>query len=116
MSNETRELISWALGTLIAVCFLVGLGVRFVLVPYLREHLIQPMKQVQKQVTENHHHNTEPTVLDRIDDVQKAMDETRVDIKIIKDSFKGHTDWSQGWVAQIEADIEQLRRRRRWLW
>lgn len=112
--NDTLQLISGILGAVVLMCTLLGLAVKFILLPYLREHLVKPMKQVEKQVTENHHSNKVPTVLDRIDDVQKSVDDFRVDLKLAREAFKGHTDWSQEWVAKIEADIAQIKKRRRW--
>jgi hypothetical protein len=73
MSENARDLITWLLTTLLATAALVSLGVRLILLPYLREHLVNPMREVQKQVTENHHSSQPPTVLDRIDDVQTEV-------------------------------------------
>ncbi len=53
----------------LGVLALVGLAVRFVLVPYLREHLVRPVQETHRQVTQNRHESREPTVVDRIDDV-----------------------------------------------
>lgn len=103
MNASTRDTITWILGTGLSLAAVLGISVRFILLPYMREHLVQPMKQVQKQVTENHHHNAEPTVLDRIDDVQQSVGAlTRV--------IDGHLDWSEKWVDLIEREIALLRR------
>lgn len=122
MSHEAREIITWIIATAIGLSTLIGIAVRFALLPYLRDHLVQPLRQVEKQVSENAHANDAPTVLDRIDDVQqavdetqRAVDETRIDVKIMRDAFKGHTDWSQEWVSTIEGEISSLKKdRRRW--
>jgi len=105
MDASTRDAITWTLCTIIAVFAILGVIVRLVLVPYLREHLITPVKQVEKQVTENHHSNETPTVLDRIDDVQTA-------IKALAHAFDGHLDWSESWTKLIEREIDLVRRER----
>lgn len=60
-------------GALVSMCVLLGLLVRFVLVPYLRDSLVTPVQETHRQVTQNRHANVEPTVLDRIDDVHDAV-------------------------------------------
>lgn len=120
MSENTRELITWTLGTITTLCVLLGLAVRFILVPYLREHVIKPVKQVEKQVSENAHANKTPTVLDKIDDVQsgvddvtKRQDEMAIDMKLLREMFKGHIEWSEEWVERIEKDVHRLGKRKR---
>lgn len=103
MDASTRESITWTLGTIIAVFVILGVVVRLVLVPYLREHLITPVKQVEKQVTENHHSNAQPTVLDRIDDVQQS-------VKALAGVLEGHMTWSERWTDLIEREIDLVRR------
>lgn len=106
MSAETRETISWVLGTSISVSILIGLLIKFVLMPYLREHLVKPMKQVEKQVTENHHSNAKPTMLDRFDDIEKAIAEVRRDMHTMAGMYEGHVSWSERWTALIERELD----------
>jgi hypothetical protein len=58
---------------LVSLSVLAGLATRYVLVPYLRDHLVRPVQETHRQVTQNRHANVEPTVLDRIDDVHDAV-------------------------------------------
>lgn len=109
MSAETRELISWVLGTTISLSIVIGLITKFVMMPYLREHLVKPMKQVEKQVSENHHSNKVPTVLDRIDDVQSAVDEMREEMKGMATMYEGHLSWSERWVNLVEREIDFIK-------
>lgn len=115
MDQSTRELISWTLGTLATGFTIMGVLVNFVLMPYLREHLVNPMKTVEKQVTENHHSNRLPTVLDRLDDVQnevkslaQQMKTAGDEIRVMSTMFEGHISWSDRWVDLIERELEQL--------
>lgn len=116
MDQSTRELISWTLGTLATGFTIMGVLVNFVLMPYLREHLVKPMKTVEKQVTENHHSNRLPTVLDRLDDVQNEVKSLAQQMKIAGDEirdmstmYEGHISWSDRWVDLIERELDQLK-------
>ncbi len=109
MNSDTRELITWILGTTISLSIVIGLAVKFVLMPYLRDHLVTPMKQVEKQVSENHHSNKVPTVLDRIDDVQQAVDDMRSEIKTMATMYEGHIQWSERWVSLVEREVDHLK-------
>jgi hypothetical protein len=112
MSPDSRDTITWVLATIISCSVVVGLAVRFILMPYLREHLIDPMKQVKKQVTENHHSNQNPTVLDRIDDVQSLVEEIR-DMQngymALTAEFAKHLNWSEAEVSRLWRAIGQGR-------
>jgi hypothetical protein len=58
----------------LAVCAVVGLIVRFVLLPYLRAEVVEPVKETHRQVTPHHRPaNAEPTIVDRLDDVQSEL-------------------------------------------
>jgi len=105
MSEEARGLITWLLATTITAATLVGLSVKFILLPYLRDHLVDPMKQVKKQVTENHHSNTVPTVLDRIDDVSKQVGS-------LGEVVAEHMRWSEEWVRRIESDVAEAKNKK----
>lgn len=83
---------------------LVGLAVRYVLLPYLKEHLIEPVKETNKQVTVNTHASDSPTVLDRIDDVSQQ-------IRVLARMFDGHLSWSQAEVKRIDKKIDDNRKR-----
>lgn len=116
MSAETRDLITWTLGTMVTSIVLIGIGARYILLPWLREHLVAPMKQVEKQVTENHHSNKNPTVLDRIDDVQNEVMALARELAVaseerqeIRQAFRAHTNWSERWVSLIEREMDVLR-------
>lgn len=108
MGPETRDAITWVLATTLAVCAVVGMLVRWVLLPYLREHLVEPMKTVKKQVTENHHSNHEPTVLDHIDDVGQQIESLRGDLQEMQKDYVAlagamgkHLNWSEEEVWRL---------------
>lgn len=99
------QVVSAALGSAVSLSVLAGLAVRVALVPYLRDHLFAPVQQTNKQVTENHHSNDQPTVLDRLDDVHN-------EVKAMSRMFDGHLDWSQREVDRIWNELQRRRRDR----
>lgn len=64
--------------TAITLAFgLVGIIVRYMLVPYLRDQLVtqllNPVQETHRQVTVNQHSSEEPTILDKMDDLKKQI-------------------------------------------
>jgi hypothetical protein len=104
MSPDTRDLITWTLGTALACGALIAAAVRLVLLPYLREHLVDPVREVKKQVTENSHSNPEPTVLDKIDDV-------RLQVGALARVIDGHLDSSDRNLDLIDRSLALVERR-----
>ena len=120
MTDATRELITWSLGTMIAVLTLIGLVTKFVLLPYLKEHLIGPVQIVQRQVAENQHVNPTPTLLDLLEDIineQRSMreemsnriDELQAADKTHAAMYEGHIDYSERWTNLVEAELKFIR-------
>lgn len=80
-----REALTLVVGALTAITLLGGIVaavVRLVLLPWLREHLVEPMKEnsdqveeVHRQVTVNQHTSPEPTVLDKLDSIARLFTE-----------------------------------------
>lgn len=109
MDADTRDAITWALGTLTACLFLIGLAVRFVLLPWLRDHLTGPVDEVRRQVTENRHKHTPPTLPDRIDDVA-------TDVHALARVLEGHLESSDRWLEHTVERLTTLEARLGILW
>ena len=109
VTRDQRDTATWILTSLVTVSVLIGLAVKLVLMPYLREHLIAPMAQVKKQVTENHHENDEPTLPDRIEDVGKDVHRARDDVRALARVFDQHLNFSDRWTDLIEREIEMIK-------
>lgn len=62
------EIVGGAVGAILGICALIGLLVKFVLLPYLEKNLVKPINEVHRQTTVNGHSSADPTLLDRIDD------------------------------------------------
>lgn len=104
MDASTRDGITWVLGTLISLSVLTGLAVRFVLLPWLRDHLTDPVREVQRQVTENHHKHTPPTLPDRIDEVS-------TDVKALAQVLEGHLESGDRWLEYVVDALRNLNSR-----
>ena len=115
MTGDWRELITWIVSTTLALAALAGLIVRYVLMPYLREHLLKPMQRVEHQVSMNAHQSDEPTVLDKIDDLAGEVRElraeqrrTRSDLSDLSRSVGDHLLRSEAWSAEVESRLGGL--------
>lgn len=90
--------------TALTVLGILGLAVRFVLLPYLRDHLVGPVKEVQKQVTENHHATPEqPTLPDKLDDLATQL-------RALAHVMDVHMEWSEEQVNITNRKIKALRK------
>lgn len=85
----------------VSLCVLVGIGVKLMLLPWLREHLVTPVKETAHQVTVNGHVSRDPTLLDKVDNLQR-------DITTAARMFDGHIERSSGEWNRLWAAIKQL--------
>ena len=115
MTGDWRELITWIISTTLALAALAGLMVRWVLMPYLREHLLRPMQRVEHQVSVNNHTSDVPTMLDKIDDLHGEVRElraeqlrTRSDLSDLSRQVGDHLLRSESWSAEVESRLGGL--------
>jgi hypothetical protein len=101
VSQDTRDLITWVLGTITTLIVISATVVRFVLVPYVRDHLVQPVRDVHRQVTENHHSNVNPTLPDLIDDVSR-------EVHALAGVVEGHLNSSDRWLSAMLRRLDAL--------
>lgn len=104
--------MDWALAAsvmsgLAALLAVLGASVKWVLLPYIERELIRPVQQTHHQVTVNHHSSGEPTILDRLDDVQDEIRSVRSDLSTHllnaeQSRTEGHREAQRMWSA-IEA-------------
>ena len=105
MTEQTRDLITWTLGTVIALTVVIGIAVRLILLPYLREHLVKPMGVVKEQVKNSHGTN----LRDDLDNTRDDINALRADVRSVSEQIKGHITWSERWVKVIEREIDDIR-------
>lgn len=104
MDADTRDGITWVLGTLTTLILLGGFVVRFVLLPWLRDHLTEPVDEVRRQVTENHHKHTPPTLPDRIESLSS-------DVNALSRVLEGHLESGDRWLEHMLERIAALEQR-----
>lgn len=110
------EFLTLTVGGLTALTLIAGMiaaAVRLVLLPWLREHLVRPMKvnadlaeEVHRQVTVNSHKSPEPTLLDKIDTLQQNQ-------HAAAQMFEGHIERSAEEWGRIWDAIDHLKNRNR---
>ena len=112
MTEQTRDLLTWTLGTVIALSVIVGIVVRVILLPYLREHLVKPMGVVKEQVKNSHGTN----LRDDLDNTRDDINALRADVRSVSEQIKVqsaiyecHITWSERWVKVIEREIDDIR-------
>lgn len=104
MDAATRDGITWVLGTLTTLILLGGFTVRFVLLPWLRDHLTEPVDEVRRQVSENSHKHTPPTLPDRIESLSS-------DVSTLARVLEGHMASGDRWLESITERLEHLEQR-----
>lgn len=100
VAMSTHELVSWILGTVLSATAVVGLLVKYALMPYVRENIAKPLEETHRQVTVNGHSSDRPTVLDSMSDLRKELLNLRGEMS---DGFKRqdermdeHIQWHLG--------------------
>lgn len=68
------ELLGGILAVTLGVLGILGAIWRWIILPNLREQLVEPLRETRRQVTENKHRNKTPTILDRLDDIEQIIE------------------------------------------
>jgi hypothetical protein len=90
---------------------LLGVAAKYVLLPWLRDHLGTPLDEVHKQVAENgHQHPNGPTLPDRIDQLSTDVAQLSTDVRAVVRVVDSHLEFSDRWVRLTERELDQLRR------
>lgn len=97
----TTDLITGFVGATLGICTLIGLGVRFVLVPYLRRHIADPVEAVREQVQNSHSTNMRHD----IDDLGSGLG--TLDGKV--QTLDGKVDAQAVQLARLEALLTLMR-------
>lgn len=118
---NTVQLILTTIGAVLGIALglgtLVGILIRYMLVPFLAEKFVL-LEETHKQVSENNHRNESPTVLDRISEVKTQADRieylaqnSRHAVNTLARMFDGHLKWSQDEVDAMWKAIKETRER-----
>jgi hypothetical protein len=113
--SDALGITAAAVAILVGLCTLIGISVRFALVPYLETHLINPQRvtrelveETHKQVTVNHHSSEQPTVLDRIDDVAHQVAENTQETRALARMFDGHLEQAAASEIRVQAEVDRI--------
>lgn len=110
METSTLQIISYSLGSVVATLTIMGLVVRFVLVPYLRVTLIEPVAQINTQVSVNGNRSENPTILDMLHDVQMETRATGMEVVVMSRMFDGHLEHAESKDRQLDALERRVRK------
>lgn len=117
--------VATAVGLLLGLATLIGLAVRYALLPWLQTHIVQPVSETRRQVTVNGHVSATPTLLDRVDtsaaqlgrvrtqldDVEVKVDDAVGRVNATARMLDGHLDRSAGEWGRLWDSIDELRDR-----
>jgi hypothetical protein len=93
--------------TVIAVTAVVGLIVRFVLLPYLKEHLVRPVSEVREQVKNTH----ETNLREDLDDIGKTMDRVRDEQALVRAELQRARSEDRQWRREHLAYSDSIANR-----
>lgn len=102
------RLIGEVLALTLAVCALLGIAWRVVILPNLRTHLFEPVRDTRRQVTENKHANRIPTLVDKIDDLENHVELVALNQLAILRRLGAHIGESEQDRARLWLMIESL--------
>jgi uncharacterized membrane-anchored protein len=108
MTITTDGIVAVSSGLLVVFAVL-GLAVRLVLLPYLRDHLVTPVAEVREQVKNTHESNLREdidSVSDQITDLTESVRRARIEDR---QRWREHMSYS----ATIVERLERLERARR---
>lgn len=117
---ETAALFA---GLLVSLCILAGFAARFVLWPWIRDHIVTKLDETHSQVTVNKHVSKTPTLLDRVDTttahvaglvsqldtVESKVDDTADRVNATARMLDGHLDRSSGEWGRLWDSIYDVR-------
>lgn len=108
MDITTDGIVAACSGLLVVFAF-IGIVARFVLLPYLREHLVTPVAEVREQVKNTHESNLREdidSVSEQITDLNDSVTRARIEDR---QRWREHLAYS----ATIVDRLERLERAKR---
>lgn len=101
-SAETRDAIQWALATTLASLTLVGLVARFVVLPWIRSQLVQPLREARDYAR--------PTGNGFAEEMRTGMREIKRDIGGIREEIRQERTERREADAELRRGAERLER------
>ncbi len=127
VTDEHLETIGRILAVIIGTSTVLGIGAKYVLLPWIKSNLVDPVNEVNKQVTVNNHVSDPATLLDtvhnvedKLDNLEKTVHKIALDAAhigaatgVIKGMWDHHLEWSAEEVRRLWHAIETLQIRRK---
>lgn len=108
--SDSLGLAAGAVALAIGLCTLVGLVVRYALLPYLREQLQLNREIHQQVVTTEPSSPAEPsTMREELTQLGGEIEDATLELRAMALMFDGHLEWSQEEVDRIWAELNRQR-------
>ncbi len=115
MDTETLENIGRVITIIVGTTVLIGICAKVLLLPWLRDNLVKPVEETNKQVTVNTHVSEPSTLLDSVHLLEDKMDSMETILHnmaveyahmagstgVIKAMWDHHLEWSQNEVERL---------------
>lgn len=121
--EELRDLIWWTSGTILSIITITSMAVKWILLPYLKEHLVRPIAAVrddQMVLRDNVQNSHSKPLRDDLDekfervewwlrDLTTKVDSQGAENRAMGLMFDGHLQWSDAHSRDTERAIDDLR-------
>lgn len=103
---------------IVGMSTIVGLAVRFILVPYLRTELVEPTREINRQVTgtDSGQDSPDATIRDEVGTLRGEVrglsgeiEDATLELRAMATMFDGHLAWSQDEVDRIWSELKRQR-------
>lgn len=122
ITDEHLETIGRILAVIIGTSTVLGIGAKYVLLPWIKSNLVEPVREVNKQVTVNNNVSDPATMLDTVHHIEDKVDGLEETIHkialdsahigaatgIIRGMWDHHLEWSAEEVRRLWNAIESL--------
>lgn len=117
MNAQSRDTVTFLLSTITGLLVLIGLAVRFVLLPWLRDHLVQPVQETHRQISENGHVDADaPTIPDRLQDLAAAVHDATEDHAVLSRDLAAmtrvldqHLTWADRYTDLVDRELQLVK-------
>lgn len=91
-----------------ALAALIGLLVRFMLIPYLRDQIVTPLHATQAQVTPTEEQAEPSTVPDQIAEVKAVLEQNTAETVAVARMFEGHLRSSDQVHNLLQGEVDRI--------
>lgn len=107
--TDSLGLAAGAVTLALGLCTLIGLMIRYALLPYLREQL-RTTREIHEQVTAGASATDEPaTMREELTHLGGEIEDATLELRAMALMFDGHLEWSQEQVDALWAELKRQR-------